>query len=158
MSRSIERTLPPSVPGNPTRSSNKEEATLRRVFGFVACASLLTAAPWWVNRGETAEPVRTRAAAGNAASSSSSRTGSSPTPEQLFLQGRQDYLAGRYDEAVAELEAASRASGELTDSDRERLSGWLAQARSKATGTKATGSDATAGNAAAGNSPVTMGT
>ena len=134
MSRSIERTLSPSVLGTPTRSSKKEEATLRRVFGFVACASLLTAVPWWVNRGETAVPAQTRDAAGNAESSASSLSAG-----QLFLQGRQDYLAGRFAEAVVELEAASRASGDLTDSDRERLPGWLAQARAKATGSKATG-------------------
>src|SRR5436305_2138644 len=98
MSRSIARTLPPSVPGNPTRSSKKEEATLRRVFGFVACASLLTTGPWWVNRGEAAEPVRVRDAAGNADSPASSLTA-----RQLFVQGRQDYLAGRFDDAVVEL-------------------------------------------------------
>src|SRR5258708_34923618 len=132
MSRSMERTMPPSVPGNPTRSSmKKEEATLRRVFGFVACASLLTAVPWWVNRGDTAEPVRTRDTAGNAASSTAAVTASSLSAGQLFLQGRQDYLAGRYVEAVAELEAASRVSSDLTDSARGRLPGWLAQARSK---------------------------
>ncbi len=101
---------------------------MRRVFGFVACASLLAAAPWWVNRGETAEPVRTRSAAGNA-----DPTVSTLTAGQLFQQGRQDYLAGRYAEAVAELEAASHASSDLNDSDRERLPGWLSQARIKAT-------------------------
>ncbi len=124
MSRSIERTLPPALPGNPTRSSKKEEATLRRVFGFVACASLLTAAPWWVNRGETAEPVRTRTVAGNAGSSASS-----PSAEQLFLQGRQDYLTGRAAGRSCRqaLEAANRANGDLTEDDRERLRSWLVQ-------------------------------
>src|SRR5262249_13196813 len=108
MSRSMERTMPPSVPGNPTRSSmKKEEATLRRVFGFVACASLPTAVPWGLNRGETAEPARTRDAAGNAGPSAAAISSPSLTAGQLFLQGRQDYLAGRYGEAVAELEAAS---------------------------------------------------
>src|SRR5579863_3643704 len=143
MSRSMERTMPPAVPGIPTRSSKKEEATLRRVFGFVACASLLTAMPWWVSRGETAEPSRVREAAGSADSSASSVSGPSTTAPsmtaaQLFQQGRQDYLAGRYDEAVAALEAASRASRDLSDSDRERLTSWLAQVRSKATGANAT--------------------
>ena len=153
MSRSIERTLPPSVPGNPTRSSKKEEATLRRVFGFVASASLLIAAPWWVNSGQSAEPVRVCDAAGNAdsplpADRAPSRTAPSLTGSQHFLQGRQDYLAGRFAEAVAQLEAASRASGDLNDADRERLPGWLAQARSKLITAKLTTAKMTAAKAA----------
>jgi len=121
---------------------------LRRVFGFVACAGLLTASPWWVSLGETAEPARVREAAANADSSASTPAGAALSASQLFQQGRQDYLAGRYDESVAALEAASRASRDLSDSDRERLPGWLAQARSKMSGAKAPASKATASHAA----------
>ncbi len=69
------------------------------------------------------QPRRNRRAS---ADSSAAYAGSSAPISfggQLFQQGRQDYLAGRYDEAVAKLEAASRASHELSDSDRERLPG-----------------------------------
>ncbi|HEY2252909.1 MAG TPA: hypothetical protein VGH74_17680, partial [Planctomycetaceae bacterium] len=116
---------------------------MRRVFGFVACASLLTA-PCWVNRGEAAEPVPARDAVRMADSAAPALKGTSLTATQLFLKGRQDYLSGRYDEAVAELEAADRASGGLSDYDRERLPGWLTQARSKTTGLKTTAGKTTA--------------
>ena len=106
MSRSTQQTTPHAAPGIHTRSQ-KEDATLRRVFGFVACTSLLTALPWWINPGQSAESGRSRDAAGQSASSS-------PTAAQLFLQGRENYLAGRFPEAVTALEAADRLAADLS--------------------------------------------
>lgn len=99
---------------------------MRRVFGFVACTSLLTALPWWINPGQTAEPARTRDAAGESAASSS------PTAAELFLQGREHYLNGRFADAVTSLEAADRLAADLSGADRDRLAAYLGRARAKA--------------------------
>ncbi|HEV3445624.1 MAG TPA: hypothetical protein VG099_13335, partial [Gemmataceae bacterium] len=50
---------------------------------------------------------------------------------QLFDEGREHYLRGRYAEAVAALEAAAASRGDLSASDRDRLQKYLELARSK---------------------------
>src|SRR5438477_6844869 len=123
MSRSTERTTPHSVPGNPT-CSQKEDATLPRVFGFVACISLLIAVLWWVNLGETAEPVRTQSAENDADANAAPKTA-----KQLYSKGRELYWQEQYAEAASALEAARSIAAELPDADRSRLEHYLKLAR-----------------------------
>src|SRR5262245_42330333 len=131
MSPSAERTLPHSVPGPNTRS-HKEDATLRRLTGFVAWTSLLAAVLWWVNLGETAETsprAKVRAAGSDAPQ----------TALDWVAKGKEHYLQRRFAEAVEAFEAAKAWSIDLSEADRSNLEKWLTHARTKRDGRSGAG-------------------
>jgi len=132
MFRMTERTTRHSTPGNHTYRP-KEEATLRRVLGSVAWTGLVTAGLLWAGPGQAAEAVRTRPV----------ETGSEPaaapqTARQYYSAGRELYWQARYGEAVAAFEAAARAEtragGDLTPAERDRMQEFVQRARAKAPG------------------------
>ncbi len=123
MSRSAEQSMPQAVPGN--SRLRHEAGALRKALGFAASAGLVTTALWWVSLGETAEPVRARA--GNASPSNSAGRGA----QQLYSEGRMHYLAGRYAEALAALQAAEPLEADLAAADRERFHQLLERTRAK---------------------------
>ncbi|MBI3866401.1 MAG: hypothetical protein HY290_31360, partial [Planctomycetia bacterium] len=57
---------------------------------------------------------------------------SSPSAEQLFQKGKEQYFNRLYAESVASLEAAEAAPGSLSASDRDRLQNYLGLARARA--------------------------
>src|SRR5579872_4119944 len=106
-------------------AGQRSGAAIRRLLAPVSCASLLVCALCWVSLGETAEPVRAPGAANAdlAATQGSAR--------QLYAEGREHYLRGRFAAAVASLEAAQSLAADLPGPDRARLHQYLERARAK---------------------------
>ena len=121
MSRSAQQTTPQAMSGIDTRS-HKEDATLRRVIGFVASASLLAAVLWRADLGETAEPAGARDA------SQAQARAAADQPARLLLQaGRAQYLNGQRAEAMATLAAVEARADELTQDERDSLRRLIVQ-------------------------------
>ena len=101
---------------------------LGKALGFFACASLVGLSLWVAGVGERLPSL----AAGTASTEDEVPEASKLTARELFRQGRDEYIQGRYSEAAGTLEAVRKAPGVLNILEKRELENLLRQARIEA--------------------------
>ncbi|MGE5191194.1 MAG: hypothetical protein ACM3U2_01750, partial [Deltaproteobacteria bacterium] len=146
MSRLTARTKPYSESGNHSHSP-QENATWRRVMGWVARTVLLTVL-WLPVKPGTAGEIGTDGAGKDSVASAPA------SARQFYSAGRELYWQERYPEAVKAFESAAALEADLPASERARLHDYLGRARAKA-GAAAPAADVVARGQSAGQDPET---
>lgn len=101
---------------------------LGKALGFFACASLVGLSLWVAGVGERLPSL----AAGTASTEDEVPEASKLTARELFKQGKEEFIQGRYSEAAGTLDAVRQAPGVLNILEKRELENLLRQARIEA--------------------------